>query len=151
MGLGVSTAGSQQLSSFCPIVRGYFVNVKQNYFFLGWWNNILFSNLEIQVFHQPKTFCHNLLRRLPIEFSGNIYGRVSSVGYLCIVSPEICSKIITMWSGFLRNVFLTKTTENWIWVKTLRGLGVLRKADLVDIDPFLNKLWWNGQKVGHKR
>ena len=35
-------------------------------------------------FSPAKTFCHNALRRLPIEFSGNIYGMVSSAGYFCI-------------------------------------------------------------------
>ena len=65
-------------------------------------------NLEIQVFHQLKTFCLCALRRLPIEFCGNIYGLVSSAGYICIVSLEICSKRITMPSGFLRKVFQRK-------------------------------------------
>ena len=34
--------------------------------------------------------------KIQVEFSGNIYGMVSSAGYLCIVSLEICSKRITM-------------------------------------------------------
>ena len=65
---------------------------RKNSLFLEWWIDILFSNFELQVFHQPKTFGHNALRRLPVEFCGNIYGIVSSAGYLCIVSLEICSK-----------------------------------------------------------
>ena len=36
------------------------------------------------------------MRHQPIEFCRNKYGMVSSAGYLCIVSLEICSKRNTM-------------------------------------------------------